>query len=267
MLQPRPVVVNRPNTSSATKATYEKLPTNATDCQAPGSVSRTCSSPSGETDTACTVTSTLVSTQSTNKASHSSPLVTSDSVRTMHETKSTTISSSPGEPQAEKATFSSLDSSTSFPSEPQGDLISSSSSSVRPRVASSSPSSSSIPKQSKQKKIADIANTLQKRVNDALLSMVSRRASCPSHRSPSQSTSPGTKTSNLDIPHATANRNELAHTPAGHPIVLSRERSLHRHGISDSAKSDEPLNLVKRDKEFIRVTNGLFIFEVPHSAV
>lgn len=131
------------------------------------------------------------------------------------------------------------------------------------------------PKQNKQKKIADIANTLHKRVSDALLSMVSKHANSPNRR-PSQSASPGLKS--LSIPQTPSDLRETAIMNALSCPSFSVKQSVQnmppeRHlfvngpslNIPENNHNDEPLNLVKRDREMAKFMNGMFILDIPPS--
>ncbi|BFY97307.1 hypothetical protein BsWGS_00347 [Bradybaena similaris] len=130
-------------------------------------------------------------------------------------------------------------------------------------------------KQNKQKKIADIANTLHKRVSDALLSMVSKHANSPNRR-PSQSASPGLKS--LSIPQTPSNLRETAIMNAFSCPSFSVKQSVQNmpperrllvngpsSNIPENNHNDEPLNLVKRDREMAKFMNGMFILDIPPS--
>jgi hypothetical protein len=140
------------------------------------------------------------------------------------------------------------------------------------------------PKQTKQKKIADIANTLHKRMSDALLTMVTKRAASPNTRKSCQATPPAQKPANS------------AHTPSAHihsahthsdlreksvtttfirPEITTKQslqnvppngHLLNNSTFSQNNQTEEPLNLVKRDQEIVRFKNGMFILDIPPSA-
>lgn len=130
--------------------------------------------------------------------------------------------------------------------------------------------SCSVPKVGKQKKIADIANTLHKRVSDALLNMVNKRSSSPSNRRPTIPSSAGVKSSNspntssdlrgISSSDLSAKQNLQKMPPNGHFLGHGSSEDTAQHN-----QTNEPLNLVKGDKEFGRFTNGMFAVDIPPS--
>ncbi|BFZ02128.1 hypothetical protein BsWGS_05167 [Bradybaena similaris] len=140
----------------------------------------------------------------------------------------------------------------------------SSSTSLTPSPLSDTASASCVMrKQVKHKKIADIANTLQKRVSDALLHSATPRSNSPSSRRSSQSSNAGGKTLNKmpqtsDVSRAPPSSSSSHKAPQNGTIFVNAT-SAH---ANQNNQADEPLNLVKRDMNTVRnVPSGMFVLD------